>query len=64
VGSISVAFTVIRSGTVKSAKVTTPGAEDGPLAHCVTARVEEMKFPSHNENAVAFEIPLAYDFKD
>ena len=63
-GSIAVSFLVVRSGAVKNAKVTTPGEGSGPLAHCVTARVEEMKFPAHAENAVAFEIPLAYDFKD
>ena len=65
-GSISVSFIVLKSGMVKEAKLlnASAGGSGGPLESCVTKTVKAMRFPPHSEAAVAFEIPLGYDFKN
>ena len=62
-GEMMMTFTVLDSGVVSTAKVTSPGFE-GVIGECVASRLKSLKFPRHREPAVTFALPLAYVFKD
>jgi len=61
-GELMLNFTVLASGAVSKAKVTTPGF-DGVIGDCVVSRLKALRFPRTLEPEVTFELPLAYVFK-
>ena len=62
-GQLMLTFTVLASGAVSQARVSTPGIEP-VITTCVVARLKDLKFPRALEPNVTFELPLAYVFKD
>ncbi len=62
-GELMLNFTVLDSGAVSRARLTTPGFE-GVVSDCVVSRLKDLRFPRNLEKEVTFELPLAYVFKD
>jgi hypothetical protein len=62
-GELMLTFTVLDSGAVSKATLTTPGFE-GVIGDCVVKRLKDLHVPRNLEPEVTFELPLAYVFKD
>jgi serine/threonine protein kinase len=63
-GTVNLTFTILRSGQVSEARVSTPGFESSPLSGCIVEQIKAIRFPRHTEQAVTLNLPFVFSVKE
>jgi serine/threonine protein kinase len=63
-GTVTLTFTILRSGQVSEARVSTPGFESSALSSCIVVQIEAIRFPRHTEQAVTLNLPFVFSVKE
>jgi serine/threonine protein kinase len=59
-GKVTVEVAVASSGRISSTRVVLPGFSSAPLAGCLEAQAERLRFPRHPDREIRFAFPLVY----
>lgn len=62
-GTVTLTFTILRSGQVSEARISTPGFESSALSGCIVVRIKAIRFPRHTEQAVTLNLPFVFSVK-